>query len=108
MPGSVRREHEVERLQAIRLHYNINTHLEDHGLVAPAAISAATNLLPTQAVRLLTRRHWREGNVEALQAIADYLGFMVRLDDLGWSDIVSTKTGAAPPRRVGSPVRRCG
>ena len=47
---------QAARLIAIRLRYSINTHLEDRGLVAPAAIGAATNLPPAQAVRLLTRR----------------------------------------------------
>jgi len=83
MPGSVKREHQTERLQAIRLRYTINTHLEDCGITTPAAIGAATGLPSAEAVRLLTRRQWREGDVEALQAIADHLGLVVRLDGLG-------------------------
>ena len=32
---------QAERLMAIRLRYTINTHLEDQGITAPAAIGAA-------------------------------------------------------------------
>ena len=61
-----RKDHQAERLQAIRLRYSINTYLEDQGLAAPAAISAATGLPAAEVVRLLTRRQWREGDVAAL------------------------------------------
>lgn len=80
---------QIERLQAIRLRYSINTHLGNRGLVAPAAIGAATNLPPTQAVRPLLRRQRREVDVEALQDIADHLGLMVRLDNFGLSAMAS-------------------
>ena len=72
---------QVDRLAAIRLRYTINTHLEDQGLTTPAAIGAAVGLPATEAVRLLTRRQWRESDLEALQAVADRLGLVVRLDD---------------------------
>ena len=73
---------QAARLMAIRLRYSINTHLEDQGLATPTATGAATGLPSAEAVRLLTRRQWREGDVEALQAIADHLGLVVRLDGL--------------------------
>ncbi|MFL5337553.1 MAG: hypothetical protein ACJ8H8_31365, partial [Geminicoccaceae bacterium] len=50
------------RLAAIRLHSSINPHLDDQGLTTPVAIGAATSLPPSVAVRLLTRRQWREGD----------------------------------------------
>ena len=34
-------------------------------------------LLPAEAVRLLTRRQWREGDVAALRAVAARLGLEV-------------------------------
>ena len=37
---------QADRLPAIRLHYTLNTHLEDQGIATPAAISAATGLPP--------------------------------------------------------------
>ena len=48
----------------------------------PAAISAATGLPATEAVRLLTRQ-WREGDTAALKVIADRLGLDVPLESLG-------------------------
>jgi hypothetical protein len=83
MPGTTRKDHQAERLQAIRLRYSINTYLEDQDLAAPAAISAATGLPAAEVVRLLTRRQWREGDVAALKAIADRLGLDVPLEGLG-------------------------
>ena len=49
MPGSVKREHQTERLQAVRLRYSINTHLEDQGIRTPAVIGAATGLPADEA-----------------------------------------------------------
>ena len=62
---------QVERLQAIRLRYSINTHLEDQDLATQVAISAAAGLSAAEVVRLLTHRQWREGDVAALKVIAD-------------------------------------
>ena len=64
---------QAERLMAIRLRYTINTHLEDQGITAPAAIGAAVGLPAAEAVSLLTRRQWRAGDVAALQAVAGRL-----------------------------------
>jgi hypothetical protein len=83
MPGTTRKDHQVDPLIAIRLRYCINLHLEDQGISTPAAIGAATGLPATEAVRLLSRRHWREGDVEALQAIAGRLALEVPMDGLG-------------------------
>jgi hypothetical protein len=79
MPGTRKKEHQVERLRAIRLRYVINTHLDDRGLTTPAAIGAAVGLPSAEAVGLLTRRQWREGDVAALRRMADRLGLQVDL-----------------------------
>ena len=76
------REKRADRLMAIRLRYTINTHLDDRGLTTPAQIGAAVGLPPAEAVRLLTRRQWREGDVAALRAVADRLGLEVTLEGL--------------------------
>jgi hypothetical protein len=68
---------QAERLMAIRLRYTINIHLEDQGITTPAAIGAAAGLPPAEAVRLLTRRQWRAGDLAALQAVAARLGLHV-------------------------------
>jgi hypothetical protein len=65
---------QAERLMAIRLRYTINTHLEDQGITAPAAVGAAVDLPAAEAVGLLTRRQWRAGDVAALHAVAGRLG----------------------------------
>jgi hypothetical protein len=83
MSGTTKQDHQTERLQAIRLRYTINTHLEDRGITTPAAIGAATSLPAAEAIRLLTRRQWREGDVAVLKAIADRLGLDVPLEGLG-------------------------
>jgi hypothetical protein len=85
MPETTKQDHQVERLQAIRLRYSINTHLEDCGITTPASIGAATGLPASEAVRLLIRRQWREGDVAMLKAIADRLGLEVPLEGLGLS-----------------------
>ena len=36
MPGTTKKNHQTERLQAIRLRYSINTHLEDCGITMQA------------------------------------------------------------------------
>ncbi|MBK1662382.1 hypothetical protein [Paracraurococcus ruber] len=82
MPHTARREHQAERLQAIRLRFTINTHLEDQGITTPAAIGAATGLPAAEAARLLSRRQWREGDVAALKAVAAHLGLEVSLEGL--------------------------
>ena len=45
MPGSVRRDHQAARLQAIRRRFCSNTHLEDQGISTPAAIGAVAKRL---------------------------------------------------------------
>ena len=92
MSGTTKQDHQAERLQAIRLRYTINTHLEDQGFATPAAIGAATGLPATEAVRLLTRRQWREGDVAALKAIADRLGLDIPQENLG----LSVREGRGP------------
>jgi hypothetical protein len=82
MPGTSRKEHQAAWLQAIRLRYCINTHLEDQGIATPAQIATATGLPAVEVVRLLTRRQWREGDVEALQAVTSRLGLEVPLEGL--------------------------
>jgi hypothetical protein len=78
-------QHQAERLIAIRLRYCINTHLDDCGITTPAGIAQAVGLSVAEAVRLLTRRQWRDGDVAALRAVADRLGLDVPLVGLDTS-----------------------
>jgi hypothetical protein len=83
MAGTGKHPHQAERLRAIRLRYSINTHLDAQGLTTPPDIARAVGLPTAEAVRLLTRRQWREGDVAALQAIAAQLELEVSLEGLG-------------------------
>ena len=98
MPGTTKKDHQAERLQAIRLRYSINTHLEDRGITTPAAIGAAIGLQGGEVVRLLTRRQWREGDVAQLEAAAARLGVQCGRGHL--SLLAPTAcNGAVGPRR---------
>ena len=85
MPEITRKAHQAERLVAIHLRYCINTHLDERGLTAPPDIARAVGLPAVEAVRLLTRRQWRDGDVVALRAVADRLGLEVPLEGLDLS-----------------------
>src|SRR3954451_5827565 len=61
---------QAERLLAIRLRICINNHLDAQGRTAPPDIARAVGLPQTEAVRLLTRRQWREGDVKACKRVA--------------------------------------
>ncbi|TDG29557.1 hypothetical protein [Paracraurococcus ruber] len=78
----MKRNNQLECLQAIRLRYSINSHLKDQGITTPAQVSAATGLPPAETARLLSRRQWREGDVVALKSIAAHLGLEVSLEGL--------------------------
>ena len=56
MLGTISRDGQADRLQAIRQRYSINTHLKDQGIADSATIGAASGLPAAEAVRLLTRR----------------------------------------------------
>ena len=65
-----RRAREADRLACIRLRMAIGRELDDRGITAPAAIGQALDMPAAEATSLLTRRQWREGDVERLQAAA--------------------------------------
>jgi hypothetical protein len=82
MPGTTKKEHQADRPRAIGLRYCINTHLDEQGITAPPDIARAVGLPQTEAVRPLTYRQWREGDIAALQAVADRMGLDVPLAGL--------------------------
>lgn len=77
---------------AIRLRTTINIHLEGLGAATPATIGAAAGLSAAEATGLLTRRQWREGDVAALQAVADRIGLEVV------RPVIDLSKGKAEPR----------
>ena len=71
-----RRRQEV-RIITIRLRMAIGRYLDDHDITTPAAIGEALGMPAAEATKLLTRRHWREGDVALLQAAAARLGLSI-------------------------------
>ena len=55
-----RRARQTDRLMTIRLRMAIGRKLEDRGITTPAAIDQAVGMPAVEAVKLLTRRQWRE------------------------------------------------
>src|SRR4051795_7627537 len=72
-----RRARQADRLVTIRLRMAIGRELEDRGITTPAAIGAALGMPGVEAIRLLIRHQWREGDVALLQAAAARLGVQV-------------------------------
>ena len=71
------RQRREDRLVTIRLRMTIGRELDDRGITTPAAIGEALGMPADEATKLLTRRQWREGDVERLQATAARLGLKV-------------------------------
>ena len=49
----------------------------DRGITTPAAISAALGMPAAEAVKLMNRQQWRQGDVALLQAAVARLGAQV-------------------------------
>lgn len=64
------RQRREDRLVTIRLRIAIGRALEDRGITTAAGIGEALGMPAEEAQKLLTRRQWREGDVEQLQAVA--------------------------------------
>jgi hypothetical protein len=72
-PEEKRRRQEV-RITTIRLRMAIGRCLDDREITTPAAIGEVLGMPAVEATKLLTRRHWREGDVARLEAAAARLG----------------------------------
>jgi hypothetical protein len=74
-----RRARQADQLKTIRLRMMISQALDDHGITTPVGIGAAIGMPGPEAVKLLSRKQWREGDVAALEAIAVRLGLPTSL-----------------------------
>jgi len=75
-----RRARQADRLVTIRLRLAIGRILEERGITTPAAIGAALGMPPSEAIMLLTKRQWHEGDVAQLEAdIAQLKAAVARL-----------------------------
>lgn len=59
-----------QRTAAIRLRFTIRRNLDDRGITTPSGIGEALGMPVDEAIKLLHRHQWREGDVEQLQAVA--------------------------------------
>jgi hypothetical protein len=55
----------------------IDRELDDRGITTPAEIGTAVGMPAAEAVKLMTRHQWREGDVARLEAAAARLGVQV-------------------------------
>jgi len=55
----------------------IGQELDTRGITTPVEIGKALEMPVAEAHTLLTRRHWREGDVALLEAVAARLGLSV-------------------------------
>jgi hypothetical protein len=72
-----RRIRQADRLTSIRLRMAIYRYLDDREITNPAAIGEALGMPAAEAVKLMTRHQWREGDVALLEAAAARLGVQV-------------------------------
>jgi predicted flap endonuclease-1-like 5' DNA nuclease len=72
-----RRIRQEDRLKSIRLRMAIGHELDDRGITTPAEIGAALGMPAADAIKLMTRHQWREGDVALLEAVAARLGVQV-------------------------------
>jgi hypothetical protein len=72
-----RRMRQEDRLKTIRLRMAIGRELDDRGITTPAEIGVALGMPAAEAVKLMTRHQWREGDVARLEAAAARLGVQV-------------------------------
>ena len=72
-----RHARQAERLTSIRLRMLIFQTLDARGITTPADIGAALGMPPAEAVDLMIRHQWREGDVALLEAAVVRLGLQV-------------------------------
>jgi hypothetical protein len=77
MSAEERRLRHEDRLKTIRLRMAIGHALDDRGITTPAEIGAALGMPAAEAVKLMIRHQWREGDVAQLEAAVARLGVQV-------------------------------
>ena len=77
MSAEERRIRQADRLKSISLRMAIGHELDDRGITTPAEIGAALGMPAAEAVKLMSRHQWREGDVALLEAAAARLGVQV-------------------------------
>lgn len=71
------RARQVDQLLRIRLRVMVGRELNDRNITTPVAIGAALGMTPADAIALLSRYQWWEGDLPLLKAAAARLGLQV-------------------------------
>jgi hypothetical protein len=69
LTSAERRARQADRLTTIRLRMAIWHELDARGITTPAEIGAALGMLADEAIKLLTRQRWHEGDAALLEAV---------------------------------------
>ena len=72
-----RRARHADRLTTIRLRMAIFREMDNRGITTAAAIGEALDMPAAEVTSLMTRRQWREGDLERLREAAVRLGLTV-------------------------------
>jgi hypothetical protein len=73
MSAKERHRRQADRLTTIRLRMAIRRELDECGITTPAEIGRVLGMPPSEAVYLLNRHQWREGDIVLLEAAATRL-----------------------------------
>ena len=77
MTAAERRARQADQLMMIRFRMMVGRELEERGITTPAEVGEAIGMAPAEATKLLTRHHWREGDLLRLEGVAVRLGLQV-------------------------------
>jgi hypothetical protein len=77
LPASETQARKANRLRAIRLRTAIYRELDKRGTATPAEIGAALELPTAETATLLSRKHFRDGDLAQLEAAAVRLGIVL-------------------------------
>ena len=75
-----RRTQHADRLASIRLRMAIGQELDDQGITTPAAIGEVLGMPTAEAIKLLSRHQWRQGDVALLEDAAARLGLTTKTE----------------------------
>ena len=75
-----RRARHADRLASILLQMAIGQELDDRGITTPAAIGEVLGMPAAEAIKLLSRHQWRQGDVALLKAAAARLGLKTKTE----------------------------
>jgi hypothetical protein len=75
-----RRTRHADRLAPIRLRMAIGQELDDRGITTHAAIGEVLGMPAAEAIKVLSRHQWRQGDVPRLKAAAARLGLTTKAE----------------------------